>query len=782
MLAIDRKAQIAGSTEVNSGVIEIPLGPINGFDAALWQLLQDIKTAGIPLRGKIAEYAGFYNKIGAAITTEWDPTSDNGVNPDQPQTGASQPNKSLDKLTFLIMFRLPFYGEVVEVMPRITDPEADLYNNRKIVKKADGTYVIGAFHESLDSKGKVTGVAFQLCTVTRSNQIANFDIDGKDLFYDAPTDSFYVFGPYVSNFGDPLAVAGTSWSKRANNLRGATGLKLLNGAGEQVSLVGGVYKHVDDAGKLVNFDYNTPDTPNAYAYYEINFGDINPAAAESITDQATIDAIKTLPLYYFLTVYTENKPQAFHREAHYPDQIETSVNAKRPITFGTYSNAGVFSASSPQPASAGIDLQIIQRDTASRYYVATAGTGAINYLTEDFSGDEDFTADSFYPTGNLLTGLKVRYETGQFYAENSNKISRATTRFSSGLTLGYGYDIGLNFAKAYVYKVVFKIQKKNGATGSFTLNYESGSAAIPFATTTANLRQALSELIAIDPDLIAVAVATTGLTAGYSGWDVSIQQKIGDDVDGFYNIYSHELFYHKPAVETPAKVLITPATDSQRYVERSASELPPYNYSDFETLLNGFYASGDFTAPDSVQDGAHKAGFNGNLFKSALKRIFGLYNGAGMLIYLRNKGQFEAFQLPVAKQTLVKNYQLIFSQKYYTQKIVTDNIGSIVATGATPNVLEKLLLATVSYGGIGRWQINEYQMNQTTFQPERTTRGNYKRAKRADPGIILAISSHNQYELSNVFRNRNPRLKPRRDFLVGYVQKFQHILYRGVEA
>jgi hypothetical protein len=133
VLALDPNAQISSPTEVDPGVVEIPSTMPLGFDtplwgSSLWQLLQDIKTAEIPLRGKIAEYAGIYTNIGTTITSEWDSTSDNGVNPDLAQTGASQPNKSLDKLTFLIMFRMPFQGEVVEVSPPLTDPEADLYN------------------------------------------------------------------------------------------------------------------------------------------------------------------------------------------------------------------------------------------------------------------------------------------------------------------------------------------------------------------------------------------------------------------------------------------------------------------------------------------------------------------------------------------------------------------------------------------------------------------------------------------------------------------------------
>ncbi|HEX8210838.1 MAG TPA: hypothetical protein VF584_11740 [Longimicrobium sp.] len=784
MLALDPQAQISSSTEVNTGVVEIPSMMPGGFDAPLWQLLQDIKAAGIPLRGKIAEYAGFYTKVGATITTEWDPSSDNGVNPDLEQTGTSQPNKSLDKLTFLIMFRLPFQGEAVQISPPLTDPELDLYCNRRIVKTPDGTYVLGAFHEVVNSKGEVLSPQFQLCTITRPNPVANFDIAGQDLFYDTPSDSYYAGSPFISNFGDPLDVGGTTWSKRANDIRAAYAVKRLNGAGEQVALAGSTYDHVDDGGNVVSFDYNTPDTARAYSYYEIDFGDLFPGRVpkEAIDDQATIDAIKTLPLYYFLTVYTENKPQNFVRGAHYPDEIETVVHAKRRITFGTYDTAGVFTASSPQPGSAAIAGRTINRDSTDRYYVTSASTPTNHYLEEDFAGDEDFTADTFYTSGGVLTGLLVRYQAGQFYAENPNIRSQATTRWASGLTLGYGYDIGGNYATANVYKVEFTIQKLAGATGSFTLHYESRSVAIPFAAGDASLRLSLRDLMGIDESLIAISSAT-GPAAGYTGWRVTIQQRIGDPVNGFRNIYSHEVFYHKPASETPAKILITPATDSQRYLVRPASELPdnPVNYSSFETLLNGFYASGDFTAPDSVLDGTHKLGFNAGLFKAALKKIFGLYRGPGMLIYLRNKATFDAFQMPVAKRTIVQNYLLIFSKKYYTQTLIKNKVTNIIATGAAPNILEKLLFATVSYGGIGRWVVTEYEMDNVLLKPKMKN-GAYVRISRNDPGIIRAISSHNQYELKNAFKSRNRKLAARSAFLVGYVEKFHSILYQGVEA
>ena len=873
MLAINPKAQIAGSTEVNSGLIEIPVGPIDDFDPALWQLLQDIKTAGIPLRGKIAEYAGFYIKVGATTTTEWDPTSDNGVNPDLAQTGASQPNKSLDKLTFLIMFRLPFQGEVVGVTPPLTNPEADLYNNRKIVKKTDDTYVLCAFHENLDKEGKVTSVDPQPCTITRPNPIAGLEIAGKDLFYDGPTSSYYVVNPlYEVNYGTPLPPDpnGTTWSKRANACRAAGGLKLLNGAGEQVALVGGAYKHVDDAGNLVSFEYNvspTPETANAYVYYEINFGDIYPGRQQAITDQATINAIKTVPLYYFLTVYTENKPQVFDQKAHYPEQLEKDsdqkpiiTKAKRPITFGSYS-AGLFVASLPQPPDAGLMLQIIFRDSLGRYYVTKAGATVPVYLTEDFAGDEDFTADSFYLTGTLLTGLSVSHKSGKFYAQHPTKLSQARTRWHSGVTFGYGCDAGDNRAAAHVYKVVFTIQKLAGASGTFRLNYEfRTSDPIPFNVTDNALRESLSTLMGIDEDLISISPATA-LNAGYSaGWTVTIQQRVGQAVNGFRNIYSHELFYHKPAAinilsnsaanptvvttatahglstgatvlianhagstpaingsrvvtvltpttfsvpvnvtagggasgtvvsEPTARILITPAMDSQRYRERLANELPAdttMHYSAFETLLSSFYFSNDFTNPDPVNDGKHGDDFVLAQFRKALKKIYGLSMGPAWIIYNENRVQFEQFRMPMAKQTLVSTYRNFFSKKYYQQtstyNIETDKMAAIFAKGGAPNVLEKLLLASISYGGIGKWKRVTYKSD-SDGKPVLNKGEPVPGPAITDPAIVLAIASHNQHELKRIFIDRNHELPDRWPFLVGYVESFQHILYRGVEA
>lgn len=707
MLALDPKAQISSSTEVNTGVIEIPAIMPSGFDTALWQLLQDIKAAGIPLRGKIAEYAGFYRKIGATITTEWDDTSDNGVNPDLPQTGTSQPNKSLDKLTFLTMFRLPFQGEVVEVSPALTDPGADLYNNRRIVKKVDGTYALGAFHEVLNSSGKVTSVSFQLCAITRPNPITNFEIGGKDLFYDETTNSFYVYGPYVSNFGDPLASTGSTWSKRANDIRAAIGLKRLNGAGEQVMDIGGKWEHVDNTGKVISFDYNTPDTANAYAYYEINFNNLYPGRvpAEFIPtdEQETITAIKTLPLYYFLTIYTENRPwkrtetrkNGFDRRAHFPE------NMVNPL----YSNTD--------------------------------------------------------PT----------------------LLWRTNTPAGSGLTFGAGLDIGGSYYQSYVYKVEFTIKKQASASGN--LEYADRSEPISLITNVSTLKSTLSKLIGINENQIGIEDLSSHV--GYdAGWKVEIERgmyKLGQgyykDEHGYHNVYSHELTYIPSKNETPSKALIEPTTNSARYKERTA--LPSRNLQTFKDLLNKYFSSNDYANPHVAVDGPHLPNFNEKEFNDALALIFGLLGGPAGVIYWNNQAVFNAFQMPWPHRTIIKNYEEVFSKDYYTKKLLDDKVVSKLELGAQPNVVEKTLFASIQYATPVLWLVAEYKTDgegKPILQ-----NGEYKKnSSRFDPGIKLALSSHNQYELINVFKNRIPTQPDRRNHRIGYVKKFQHILYRGVEA
>jgi len=84
------------------------------FSIDLARLLWNIKRAGVPLTGKIAQYAGFYLD---GTETIWDPTTDNGSAPDDntlPLPTNKQRNKSLDKLTFLIMFVLPFRMKALE--------------------------------------------------------------------------------------------------------------------------------------------------------------------------------------------------------------------------------------------------------------------------------------------------------------------------------------------------------------------------------------------------------------------------------------------------------------------------------------------------------------------------------------------------------------------------------------------------------------------------------------------------------------------------------------------
>lgn len=765
MLALDPSAQIASSTEVNDGVITIPIPGNNpGLDGDLWTLLEAIAAAGVPLKGKIAEYAGFYNKVTATGTQpEWDPGSENGTAPDLSQTGASQPNKSMEKLTFMIMFRLPFTAETVEVSPGLVDPEADLVNNRKIFKKADLTYAIGAFHGE-DSP------SFKLCSVTRPNPVAGFDLDGQDLWYDAATKAYYVPGAHAANFGDPLDPNGATWSRKANLIRQAQGLMPLNGAGEQVDSVGPGAKLVDDAGNEISFAFGQQSASNAYDYYEIDFNDLYPGEVprSEITSPDMIDVIRKTPLYYFLTVFTENPPALFHREPHFPENTLTPVLASRPITFSAAPAGGVGK---------------VEQD-GTGYYVTVSGTKL--YFTEDLAGFEDFTVDSFYKPGATLVGMSIVSKDGKYYAQNSDIITQMSTPLNSGLTLGYGYDIGAaNYRLGNYYKVEFTIQKLNTASGTFTLWYGGKqSSAIAYSVNVDQMKTILCEFMGLHPEIVTVETATAGLTAGYGGWFVSIQQRIDSrkvKKGVIWNIYSHELFYKKPATESPAKILITPQTDSVRYKGRAGEyESGVEHFTNLENILNGFYESGNYLIPDPVNDGSHVQGFDANDFREVLKKMIGLSRGPAKVIYLKSLALINKFQMPPVDKSYLKNYDHIFCARYFKDKMRKNNLGDAIQPGALPNVLENLLLATVSYGGLERWFVREFVVNETTLTPKLDSNGHRVKNKRVDPAVVLAISSHDNETLKSLFEKKNPSLGNRRRFLTAHVDKFGKMLYRGV--
>lgn len=753
MLAIDPKAQIAGSTEVNSGVIEIPLGPIDDFYPALWQLLQDVKAAGIPLRGKIAEYAGFYYKVDTAITTEWDPTSDNGVNPDLPQTGASQPNKSLDKLTFLIMFRLPFR-------------------------------VLSA-----------------------------------NVFY-----------------GDPITGPHTSWSYRANQIRSDAGLFRLNQAGEQVNAD---LERCDDKGAALDSSPGDLNTPGAYLYYNKIGSDLTGGVA---------DAVKAQPLYLYLAVMTEGKfkpvagdttlsvvqtPENIVGLMGDPSDLDstlfmtpTPILRRRAVVLGTYSTTG-FTPSTTIPNFATtypVDGAIIKKEIGgahiNEYYVlptnlASTATSPRIYVRLKYPAEE-LSKNGTHTKGAVvfeMAGLKIikaaATSTDAYYARYFTQ-DRSSPKFGftgagdvqfenlaivnqSGVTLGWGYDIGQGNREDFQYKITFKIwayalagQQPSGTT-EFELRYKDRSSKkIKFTAKADEVQTALQSLLGLKkypwpdgPETITVTkVANSGDVNYPTRWDITIIRanmdpdggdrgpfSDGTGAQGFFNIYSSNIFYQSNAAQlTPnpeavnPNIKITPALEKDRYVFNTAASAVTA-WTNFKELLTKFFGGVDWLDASHFTNATAQEITD---FENILRGCYSIRRGNAFLPVFNQNTLLKKYNLPSVELLFPRWVTSLVKPKYYDKKVakLSANLKDRI------NAAEKYVLTTIAYGG-NLAKNNDLEEAITTKNIEK---------------LIAVVNNRNQ---GDTFRTRRTtivkHLAPTSEQLDEGIANFKKYLYRNIE-
>ena len=748
-LILDQTADIPQAATAKSSGIEIPSSPVDangvptlfpGFNATLWALLQDIKAAGVPLTGKIAEYSGFYYRTNANgnVETRWDANTDNKNNSDHDQqpiaTAAAQPNKSLDKLTFLIMFRLPF---------------------RK---------------DSLNA-----------------------------------------------HYGDPLAGPTTSWSYRANQLRTGT-LRKLNQAGEQVN----GSNRCDDSGVLLD-DTSTGElnTPAAYLYYN-NIGSNLPAVVAT--------AVKVQPLYLYLAVITEgsfklNPPPSDptfsvvqhpeHISGLTDDKTPQPIPRRREVDLGMYKNVlgfEVFTPSTSIPSFPPYTIQnaLIEKETsgahAGEYYVAVPGPlppplpnervyVRLKYPAEELSsngthsiGATVFEMDGLTIIQESTAGAEVYY--ASYYTRKNTWWPKfgfqgggdiqfdniATSTGMSGVTMGWGYDIGQGSRESYQYNIKFTIWARSNpqpaATTEFALRYKDRSTKIDFNASAKDVEAALLSLLGLKekpwpdeknkpaPRTVTVSKASSSGDPNYpTGWAITIvranmdgPKKLFSDQAGemgFFNIYSSNVFYQEGAQDSAMpNVKITPILEKDRHVVNSAQSAAKA-WATFNTLLNDLFDVADWrvaafpgTTPQDIQDR--------NNFEMLLRGCYAIRRGNFYLPVWNHYSLMSKFKLPSVEFLFPRWVAHFMKLKYYDLKAA--NLRSDVRNRT--NAAEKYVLTTIAYGG-------DFFSNQD---------------------LNDAIRSKDLTKLLALVDKRNPTLPTRRDTIrTNLIDRFKKHLYRNIE-
>lgn len=688
MLALDPNANVGPLPEAPEDVeIVVPNTAPPNFNSTLWALLQDVKAAGIPLSGKIAEYAGFYRKTGVTGDAHWDPTSDNGANPDKKQTGVSQPNKSLDKLTFMIMFHLPF-------------------------------------------RGTLSG----------------------------------------SNYGDPLGVPTNSWSFRANALR-VTPLHKLNSAGEQVD---GNGKRCDDTGTpldsspTLDASLHGLDTPAAYAYYENIASNLSGAIAT---------AVKGQPLFLYLALVTEGRfnissdandvvlsviqtPANINGLGTAENLTPKAVRRRREVELGMYQTGwtqGAVFTPGDQIANFPpyeVNGNLIEKETSGgsdRYFVLQLSPPTTNlkiYVRLKYPAEE-LTKPGDHSLGSTvfeLKGLKIEKEiaSGQirYYATyyttsrrkyqfgfigdgvppdyRDNQFDNMAIADMSGVTMGWGYDIGQGFRKNYQYNIVFNIWKyvnysqQPSGTNSFVLRYKDRSISISFNANAIAVRTALLSLLQLKstpwpngPDTITVSPASNTSDQNYpSGWAVKIirtNMDPGDskplagysDGSGFMNIYSSNVFYQVDPANEPVhqNITITPIMEKDRYVVNQ-TDTAPAAWAALMVKLNTFFGVADWrlaafpgTSAQAVKDRTE--------FEALLRGCFAIRRGNAFLPVFNQNQFMKRFRLPMPDLLFPRWIKALVIPDYYKPKM--NNLPAYVKSRT--NAAERYVLTTIAYMG-----------------------------------------------------------------------------------
>ncbi len=625
--------------------------------------------------------------------------------------------------------------------------------------------------------------------VTISNNVLSYSKSNRNIdkltFYIMFRLPFSTLGEYSSHYGDPFS--GTSWTARANEIRLLAGLKKLNGAGEQVNASG---VHVDNSGNDIS-GYNNV---NSYNYYGIDFNNINPGDS-AITDVNTLNTIKSLPIFYFLTVYTENKPQGFERLLHLPENTigEEGKNDKnmlpkpeysrRRIIFGGYDNLGNFIKDSPQPPQAewvdGIFISTEQSAQGTRYFTLTKSISDpmisftfIKYYIKLEFDEEDMSQEIFN-----LNKLKIVADTSlsptvyyatyllNFTGQGDRQYEKIKIPGASGLTFGLGLDIGGAYPGKYLYEIKFRVLKHDSPSGTgFKLIYGSRiSAEMVYTSLPTDVKGTLTSLLELEnvanKDLITVTVVSNSGVANYSsGWDVIIQRtQTSQPVAQFQRIYLHNIFYHPEIGETTPNVKIVPAIESARYSVRPTSNSA---YQGFISKINAFFTNGNWLDPAH-----HKQGFNAQSFEKAVKLMFGVQNGPAKVVFMNYYSVIRKFQMPPYNELYAAHYTQVFYPNFYNIASL-NTLKNSIHSGIAMNAAEKLLFSTISYAAIKKLYLNG------------------KSSNGIDPEIKNAINSHSYKKLRALFikKNSNPKLEPRRNFLTRYMDIFKNNLYRGVEG
>ena len=704
-----------------------PASVPQGFNSQLADLLWKIRTAKVPLTGKIAQYAGFYLDGGGVV--QWDPTTDNGNESDDntsPPPTNKQPNKSLDKLTFLIMFILPFrtktpttyYGDPLDTAATTWSSLANKLRLSPLKK--------------LNTRGEQVNA-----------QNVHCDDAGVDLGdeYDTPA--------AFKHYGFDSAVSGVAGT-----------------AVKHTRLY--VYLNLSTEGSFSDDENDSSNTRSVTQQPEnilglMNTGSPGPTYKERLVQSGTYASSD--PFAPFL-------PHFPATPADYDSQlIEQELTSKR-----------YYVVSKTSPADK-LYLQLLQFDEnlsdevfeLKGLKVRPAGVTntswfAARYYSKPHQKGDDAWFDNF-GFDNGLTGL-----TGGVQFEKLALDGR------SGMTLGWGLDLGRWWPQHY-YNINFTIliydnhAVQTPSVTDFVLLYRGTRVSDPLsftvsATNATAVQTALVKLLELknkawnntnviphNPDTIVVnPVLSSGYPDYTKGYVVTIRRvNMTGAVDSYHNVYAGNVFYHiDESGEATANVKLLVEDEKARFVVNPDNvdlSGQPKAWNEFTDLMTKFFGGQNWLDPSHFKDltAGHEAEEIAR-FEELMKRSIGLQGGAAFVLIRNNRPLLKKFRLPAVADLYPRFVKHFVVPNYY------DTIVKNVPAALTPrlNAAERYILLSRAYQG--------------------PTGSNQDLNKAIESKNIDAL-----IEMAKAF-NVDPKLAERKKRIVNNLNDhFRRVLYRNVE-
>ena len=401
---------------------------------------------------------------------------------------------------------------------------------------------------------------------------------------------------------------------------------------------------------------------------------------------------------------------SYSRGVHFPANVTTSYKNRKYIRFTTaLGTVNVDGATIKKEAGTG-NLYVEVNNIKYNLQVAAG-----EQLTSKVDSDPAVTTDDYTYELLSLEGATIVKKDNRYLAEFA-PIVDAKLNNNSGITVGMGLDLGNAFNGFY--KIEFTIALNTAATGHFRLYYwDNVSDELPYNITSSQLKNAINDILFSDhlssltnkqksaiKDVVTVTLPPNQGTI--KTHTVKIERKL--QAAYFHPMYSAT----EDLSQVNSNVTFNPAADKDRWevvadvvkdgwysVERTMN----YSFSN-QPNTNGVYDK-DFWLKQNGISAADQI-----VIKNIMKFSMGASRGRGYAIYITNRDLVQKVEFKSYVQSLRAIYNEIFIPRFYNARRQNED-GKSYSNGVTieskviqsltnihtPNQAELHLMASAVY-------------------------------------------------------------------------------------